>query len=71
MTEPDSESVANQPMGDALEPDLSLSDRRSSDVSSWIVSRYRYCWLTVPFKNKSASEKVRNSDLKNSYVFDT
>lgn len=60
MTEPDSESVASQPAGEALDPDLSLSDLRSSEVSSWIVSRYRYCCETAPFKKRSASATEEN-----------
>lgn len=57
ITEPDSELVSNQPTGEALEPDLSLSERKSSDVSSCMVSKYIYCWPMLPWRNKSASKK--------------
>lgn len=40
ITDPDSEFVANQPVGDERDSDLSLSDLKSSDVSSWMVSKY-------------------------------
>lgn len=59
ITEPDSESVASHPTGEPLDSDLSLSDLKSSDVSSCIVSKYKHGCIAVPLKNRSASKNYK------------
>lgn len=71
ITDPESEFVASQPAGDERDSDLSLSDLKSSDVSSWMVSKYIYDCPTLPCKNKLASETKRHTYIRYTSIIRT